>query len=78
MKSRVLGGILCLLLVAAGVQAEEGTRLLRFPDIHGDQVVFSYGGDLWLASTDGGTARRLTAHPGQAGRAEGEKYGKDC
>ena len=45
--------------------ADEGTRLLRFPDIHGDQVVFSYGGDLWLASTDGGTARRLTAHPGQ-------------
>jgi len=65
MKIRVMGGLLCLLLIAAGVQAEEGTRLLRFPDIHGDQVVFSYGGDLWLASTDGGTARRLTAHPGQ-------------
>ncbi|MDH3815747.1 MAG: S41 family peptidase [Acidobacteriota bacterium] len=65
MKIRVMGGLLCLLLLAAGVQAEEGTRLLRFPDIHGDQVVFSYGGDLWLASTDGGTARRLTAHPGQ-------------
>jgi tricorn protease len=65
MKIRVMGGLLCLLLIAAGVQAEDGTRLLRFPDIHGDQVVFSYGGDLWLASTDGGTARRLTAHPGQ-------------
>jgi tricorn protease len=65
MKSRVLGGLLCLLLVAAVAQADEGTRLLRFPDIHGDQVVFSYGGDLWLASTDGGMARRLTAHPGQ-------------
>ena len=65
MKSRLLGGILCLLLVSVGVQADEGTRLLRFPDIYGDQVVFSYGGDLWLASTDGGTARRLTAHPGQ-------------
>jgi tricorn protease len=51
--------------MAVSVQADEGTRLLRFPDIHGDQVVFSYGGDLWLASTDGGTARRLTAHPGQ-------------
>jgi tricorn protease len=51
--------------VAAAAQAEEGTRLLRFPDIHGDQVVFSYGGDLWLAATDGGMARRLTAHPGQ-------------
>jgi tricorn protease len=43
---------------------EAQTRLLRFPDIHGNQVVFTYAGDLWLASTDGGTARRLTAHPG--------------
>ena len=45
--------------------ADGGTRLLRFPDIHGDTVVFAYGGDLWSASTDGGTATRLTAHPGQ-------------
>ena len=27
-------------------------------------MVFSYAGDLWLASTDGGLATRLTAHPG--------------
>ncbi|MDJ0910161.1 MAG: S41 family peptidase [Woeseiaceae bacterium] len=40
------------------------TRLLRFPDIHGDLVVFTHGGDLWLASADGGDARRLTSHPG--------------
>jgi tricorn protease len=40
------------------------TKLLRFPDVHGDQVVFTYGGDLWLASTSGGTATRLTADPG--------------
>ena len=65
MKFRLMGGLLCLLLVAGGMSAEEGTRLLRYPDIHGDKVVFSYGGDLWLVSTDGGTARRLTAHPGQ-------------
>lgn len=41
------------------------TKLLRFPDVSGDQVVFSYGGDIWKASTSGGTATRLTAHPGQ-------------
>jgi tricorn protease len=40
------------------------TKLLRFPDVHGDKVVFTYGGDLWTASTSGGTATRLTAHPG--------------
>jgi tricorn protease len=40
------------------------TKLLRFPDIHGDRVVFTYGGDLWTASASGGTATRLTTHPG--------------
>jgi len=40
------------------------TRLLRFPDVHGNQVVFCYAGDLWLASSTGGAATRLTAHPG--------------
>ncbi len=40
------------------------TKLLRFPDVRGDSVVFTYAGDLWLAPISGGTARRLTAHPG--------------
>ena len=40
------------------------TRLMRFPDVWRDQVAFAYAGDLWLASTKGGPARRLTAHPG--------------
>ena len=51
-----------LFLLPAAVSAQ--TKLLRFPDIHGDRVVFTYGGDLWTASTSGGTATRLTAHPG--------------
>ena len=40
------------------------TKLLRFPDIKGDRVVFTYGGDLWTASSGGGNATRLTSHPG--------------
>ena len=40
------------------------TRLMRFPDIWHDQVVFVYAEDLWVSSTKGGPARRLTAHPG--------------
>jgi len=47
--------------VSAGAQ----TKLLRFPDIHGDKVVFTYASDLWTASTSGGIATRLTAHPGE-------------
>ncbi|MGH9740832.1 MAG: S41 family peptidase, partial [Candidatus Acidiferrum sp.] len=40
------------------------TRLLRFADISKDQVVFAYAGDLWIASREGGSARRLTSHVG--------------
>src|SRR5438045_2525434 len=57
--------LLCLvatLVLVCSLQAQ--TKLLRFPDVHGDKVVFTYGGDLWLASTSGGLATRLTAHPG--------------
>ena len=54
---------LALALALAGV-AQAQTKLLRFPDIHGDKVVFTHGGDLWSAPATGGTATRLTAHPG--------------
>src|SRR5258706_8391372 len=40
------------------------TKLLRFPDVYRDKVVFTYAGDLWTAPSSGGTAARLTAHPG--------------
>lgn len=46
------------------VTAATQTKLLRFPDVYGDRVVFTYGGDLWTAATTGGTATRLTTHPG--------------
>ncbi len=50
------------LLASSAVFAQ--TKLLRFPDIHGDRVAFTYGGDIWTAPTTGGSAIRLTAHPG--------------
>ena len=56
---------LCLTLFFVSNDGKAETKLLRFPDISGDLVVFCYGGDLWKASTKGGQASRLTAHPGQ-------------
>lgn len=50
------------LLAQSGADAE--MRLMRWPSIHGENVVFTYAGDLWVAKTDGGHARRLTSHPG--------------
>lgn len=45
------------------VSADEG-RLLRFPNIHGDNIVFSYAGDLYSVNKQGGTARKLTSNIG--------------
>lgn len=59
---RMLAALAAGLFLAVGLSAQ--TKLLRFPDIHGDRVVFTYGGDLWVSSASGGTATRLTAHPG--------------
>ena len=68
MFRRIPGALVCAavvaLLPAAAGSAAAQTKLLRFPDIHGERVVFSYAGDLWFASTAGGQATRLTAHPG--------------
>ena len=50
---------------AAADQVPPGpTRLLRFADISKEKVVFAYAGDLWIASREGGAARRLTSAPG--------------
>ena len=57
--------LLATALAALATPAEAETRLLRFPDIHGDRVVFTYAGDLWSAAVTGGTAVRLTSHPGR-------------
>jgi tricorn protease len=49
---------------AAAAAGLEECRLLRQPDIQGDRIVFVYAGDLWTVPRTGGTAMRLTAHPG--------------
>ncbi|MGA9028692.1 MAG: S41 family peptidase [Steroidobacteraceae bacterium] len=52
-----------LLAACAAAQAAPA-KLLRFPDIWHDRIVFSYAGDLWTVAAAGGTATRLTAHQG--------------
>jgi|CZKY01.1.fsa_nt_gi tricorn protease len=60
----VVGCVIGCACLTEAQEAQEG-RLLRFPDIYKDKIAFMYGGDLWLASSSGGTARRITSHPGR-------------
>ncbi len=52
------------LLGSIAAFAQQETRLLRFPAIHGNQIVFSYAGDLYTVASTGGVARRLTSDVG--------------
>ncbi|MBO9634308.1 MAG: PD40 domain-containing protein [Chitinophagaceae bacterium] len=61
MKRIFLAG--CFGALSSAMMAQEA-RLLRFPAVHGNTVVFSYAGDLYTVARSGGTARKLTNHPG--------------
>src|SRR5262245_1091549 len=51
-------------LLLALLVAPAEARLLRFPTVHGDSLVFTYAGDLYTVAAKGGVARRLTTHDG--------------
>lgn len=62
MKKLILLSIISLF--GLGLLAQEEARLLRFPAIHKNKVVFTYAGDLYLVDKEGGMARKLTNHNG--------------
>lgn len=53
-----------LLLISTFANAQDEARLLRFPAIHDQTIAFSYAGNLYSVSANGGVARRLTSHDG--------------
>ena len=58
--------LLFSLTLTAALGAQDRTiRLPRDPRLSPDgaQVAFAWRGDVWIASSDGGAARRLTTHP---------------
>ncbi|MCK5678324.1 MAG: PD40 domain-containing protein, partial [Flavobacteriaceae bacterium] len=51
---------LVVLFLQMTTLAQNETRLLRFPTIHGNQIVFTYAGNLYNVGSSGGIARKLT------------------
>ena len=65
-----------LLALALTQTSGMDVHLMRFPDVYGDRIVFTYASDLWVVGTQGGVARRLTSHPGLEYRAKFSPDGK--
>ena len=56
------------LLAVLAVQLSFGqvsARLLRYADVSDKQIVFVYGGDIWIMSRDGRIAQQITHSPGE-------------
>ena len=67
---KALSLLAALLLFPLALAAQEAppageSRLLRYPDVHGDTIAFVYAGDVWTVPAAGGTARRVTSHRGE-------------
>ncbi len=67
LKSRTLPrlGMILLVMLTAFTVTKAQDPLLRFPDIHGDQIAFVSGEDIWSVPAEGGVARRLTFNDGE-------------
>lgn len=67
MKKTIL--ILALLTMACTSQifSQTSARLLQYPDVSKSHITFSYGGDIWIVSKEGGIANKLTNAAGFEG-----------
>lgn len=52
-----------LLIAFVALSNAQGTRLLRQPTVHTENIAFAYGGDIWLATESNPTAVRITSTP---------------
>lgn len=75
MKTLITALLLILFSSHLIYSADEG-RLMTYPDIYKDKIVFTYENDLWLVSSNGGTATRLTSFPGNEYSARFSPDGK--
>jgi tricorn protease len=72
----VIASLFIVFLFSLNAASSEEARVLRFPAISADQIVFSYAGDLYSVGLAGGVARKLTTHEGYEAFARFSPDGK--
>jgi len=74
-RSSLFALIVVTLAFSASAQPQN-RGYYRFPAISGQTIVFTAEGDLWEVGIEGGTAHRLTTHPGEETHAAFSPDGK--
>ncbi len=56
---------MALCLFTSWAHGQISAKLMRYMDVSETQIVFVYGGDIWIVSKEGGMATQLTHSPGE-------------
>ncbi len=68
--------IMAMVLISGQLYSATNSALFHQPDIYGNTIVFTAGGDLWSVAASGGAAVRLTMNDGREGYAKFSPDGK--
>ena len=72
--------MLTAVLIIISFQAsfpQVSARMFQYPDVSDTHIAFTYGGDIWVAPKEGGTAFKLTSAKGTEGFARFSPDGKE-
>ncbi len=64
MKNFFFFSLLTVLLTAQIITAQVNAKMFQYPDVSQTHISFTYGGDVWIVSKEGGTANKLTSAKG--------------
>ncbi len=56
--------LICSILIGKDLFGQISARLFQHPDVSDDLITFVYGGDIWIAPKEGGTAIKLSSPDG--------------
>ncbi len=65
MTRKLFSFVLIIILVLSSIDLLAEPGYFRSPDLHGDALVFTAEGDLWLSNIKSGLTQRLTTHPAE-------------
>lgn len=62
---RLIQSLTMVLLTTMSLSAQINARLFHQPDVSETQIVFAYGGDIWIVPKAGGMATKLSSPKGE-------------
>ncbi|MFZ2323868.1 MAG: PDZ domain-containing protein, partial [Ignavibacteriaceae bacterium] len=64
MKNFIFSFLFLFIFTLGNIDAQINAKMFQYPDVSSSHISFTYGGDIWVVSKDGGTAYKLTSAKG--------------